>query len=102
MHVNAQPEDIVLIDSPVGMPGRAIRNKLTEALQAHKPPQIAVCDGCLKRCSRNYCILDVLRRAQRGDVSAGLVFSGVGVHKINEILPVAEIIRRLVAEVEAL
>ncbi|NLJ33359.1 MAG: nitronate monooxygenase [Firmicutes bacterium] len=100
MCVNTRPEDIVLIDSPVGMPGRAVRNELTEALLAQNPPPIVTCDHCLKRCSRRYCILDVLNKAQRGDVKGGLVFSGISASKIKEILPVAEIIKRLIKEVE--
>lgn len=100
MHVNVDPEDIILIDSPVGMTGRAIRNPFSEALQAKEPPPIEACDGCLKRCSRYYCILDTLRRAQQGDVTGGLVFSGTSATRIKEILPVAEIIRRFVAGVK--
>ena len=82
------------------MPGRAVRNELTEALLAQNPPPIVTCDHCLKRCSRRYCILDVLNKAQRGDVKGGLVFSGISASKIKEILPVAEIIKRLIKEVE--
>ena len=100
MCINTKPEDIILIDSPVGMPGRAVRNELTEALQAQNPPPIRACDDCLKRCSRHYCILDVLNRAQRGDVTGGLVFSGTSASRIREILPVAEIIPKLISEME--
>jgi nitronate monooxygenase len=101
MHLNVRPEDIILIDSPVGMTGRAIRNQLSASLQANNPPKIAACDGCLKRCSRYYCILEALRLAQQGDVDNGLVFSGTSAEKITAIAPVAEIISTLVKEAES-
>ena len=99
MHVATPEEDIVLIDSPVGMPGRAIRNRFWSDVQ-EKGMSLPrkVCRSCLKRCSGRFCILDALDRAQKGDVDGGLVFSGSSASRIKEILPVREIVRRLVEE----
>lgn len=97
MHVGTKPEDIVIIESPVGMPGRAIRNAFTEHLARGELYQDVACDSCLKRCSRAYCILDVLDRSRRGDVQGGLVFSGSSASRIRDILPVREIMAQLVA-----
>jgi len=97
------PDDVVLIKSPVGMPGRAIRTKLTDAMTKGQYPRIPYCDDCLKVCSKQYCIFDVLKKAQKGDMEGGLVFSGESVTRIKDkvIRPAAEIIAQLVKEAEA-
>jgi NAD(P)H-dependent flavin oxidoreductase YrpB (nitropropane dioxygenase family) len=97
MHVGTKPEDIVIIESPVGMPGRAIRNPFTEKLAKGELYQDVACNGCLKRCSHAYCILDALDRSRKGDVEGGLVFSGDSASRIKNILPVREIMAQLVA-----
>ena len=51
LYLSSSPEDSVLIDSPVGLPGRAIRNQLTESLLEHKNLKIKECHGCLKHCT---------------------------------------------------
>jgi nitronate monooxygenase len=100
LYVNAGPEDIVFIDSPVGLPGRAIKNEFSERISRERiPPQN--CARCLKECSGSFCIMKALVNAQRGDLKQGLVFSGEFVGKIKEILPVKEIIRSLLKEAEA-
>lgn len=96
-------KDVVLIKSPVGMPGRAIRTKLTDGMVKGEYPKIPYCDDCLKVCSKQFCIFDVLKKAQKGDMDGGLVFSGESVTKIKDkvIRPAAEIIRQIVKEAEA-
>lgn len=98
MYVNATDEDIVLTTSPVGLPGRAIRNPLTERLAAGDYPVIERCEGCLKDCSKAYCIMDKLVRSQRGDVEDGLVFAGSSAARVHDIPTVKELMARLVAE----
>jgi len=99
-YVQAGREDIVLIDSPVGLPGRAIRNEFTEKIAGDKrlPPQ--KCVRCLKECSKKFCIMEALNNAQQGNLENGLVFSGEYIEKIKEILPVKTIIRNLLQEAE--
>lgn len=97
MHLNVKDEDIILVDSPVGMTGRAVRNLFTEALKRGDLRQKVSCRDCLKRCSHVYCILDALDRSRSGDVDGGIVFSGSSATRIHEILPVKEIMERLVA-----
>ncbi|MFZ5943778.1 MAG: NAD(P)H-dependent flavin oxidoreductase [Bacillota bacterium] len=103
VYVKAKREDIVLIDSPVGLPGRAIRNEFSERL---KDPDYDSspenCVGCLKKCKQNFCIMDALNNAQQGNLSHGLIFSGEYIEKIKEILPAGEIIRNLVEDYEKL
>jgi nitronate monooxygenase len=100
MYINAKKDDIVLIHSPVGLPGRAIINPFAEKSLAGTAPKPDECISCLKHCERNFCIIQALIRAQQGDVETGLVFSGEHVYRIKEILPVKEIFKRLLQEVE--
>ncbi|MBZ4653838.1 MAG: 2-nitropropane dioxygenase [Peptococcaceae bacterium] len=102
LYVKATDEDIVLINSPVGLPGRAIRNEFTEKIAGDKVIPPSNCVNCLKECARNFCIMEALVNAQQGNLEDGLAFSGEFIGKIKEILPVKEIIRTLLKEVEAL
>ena len=99
-YLKAKPEDVVLIKSPVGMPGQALRNPFAEKILEGTVPIPDSCDGCLKHCAKNFCIIKALIRAQQGDVETGLVFTGEYVHKIDEILPVREIFNRLLKEID--
>ena len=99
-YLKAKPEDVVLIKSPVGLPGRAVKNPFAEKILEGAAPTPQTCDACLKHCERNFCIIKALIRAQQGDVESGLVFTGEYIHKIDEILSVKEIFSRLLKEVE--
>ncbi|KNZ69604.1 2-nitropropane dioxygenase [Thermincola ferriacetica] len=98
LYVKARPEDVVVLESPVGLPGRGLLNKFTERLFNGETLTPQSCDGCLKKCSKRFCILKALVKAQQGDMENGLVFSGEKVHEIKDILPVKEIIRNLLNE----
>ena len=100
-YLKARPEDIVVIHSPVGLPGRAVRNPFAERIMVGPVPP-TTCDACLKNCKHNFCIIRALMRAQQGDIETGLVFTGEYIHKIKEILSVKEIFSRLEAEVAAI
>ena len=93
-------DDVVQIDSPVGYKGRAIRNPFAQLSLEGNAPKPTECDSCLKHCSRSFCIIRALTRAQQGDVETGLVFTGANMWKIKEILPVKEIFRRLKEEID--
>ena len=100
-YLKARHEDVLLIKSPVGMPGRAIMNPFVEKITEGTAQSPENCGGCLKHCARNFCIISALIRAQQGDVDTGLVFTGEYIHKIKEILPVREIFARLLSEAAA-
>ncbi|MDV4151553.1 nitronate monooxygenase family protein [Clostridium sp. AL.422] len=98
--VNCKKEDIELTISPVGMPGRAIRNKLTETLKTQRV-KITKCYDCLIPCnpgSTPYCISSALIKAVKGDVENGLVFCGANAYRINKISSVKEILNMLMGE----
>lgn len=100
MYLDVKPEDIVLIDSPVGYKGRTVRTPFSQLSLDGNSPKPTQCDRCLKQCSRSFCIIRALIRAQQGDVETGLVFSGESMTRINEILSVQEIFTRIKQQVE--
>lgn len=97
-YLNARQEDIVIIKSPVGMPGRAIRNSFTQRIAEGTAPESEECEACLRHCSADYCIRDALLNARNGKVEDGVLFSGANVHKIKSILPVAKIFENILRE----
>ncbi len=100
-YLKSKPEDVVVIHSPVGLPGRAVRTPFTaKVLEGPVPP--TVCDACLKACKHNFCIIRALIRAQQGDVETGLVFTGERLPTIKSIMSVHDIFEQLKAEVEAI
>ncbi len=101
LFVKATHDDVVLVKSPVGLPGRGLRNAFFTKVEQSLNEPVAKCNLCLKHCSRSFCITDALVNAAKGgNFEKALVFSGECVEKIKEILPVKEIFRQLLAEVE--
>jgi len=101
-YLNARKEDVVLIKSPVGLPGRAIRNPFLERLFSGGDVYDGKCKRlCLKSCSHSFCIIDRLDMSRNGDAEEGLVFTGENVWRIKDIPGVKELIDRLVAEAES-
>ncbi len=95
-YINAKEEDVVLVKSPVGLPGRAIRNKFTAETEREK---ISKCYKCLTKCDVNttpYCISSKLMKSVRGDVQNGLVFCGKNAYKATKINTVKEVFEELV------
>ncbi len=96
LYVKAKKEDVVLIDSPVGMVGRGLRNDFQRLIEGDKTVEIEKCRGCLKKCSKKYCIINALNNACKGgDAARAVVFAGEQVEKIKEILPVRMIFQNL-------
>lgn len=98
MYVDATEDDIVIVKSPVGLPGRAIRNPFSRRMAEGEFPPIERCISCLKKCGKDYCIIERLERAQGGDVEDGLVFAGSSAARIHDVPSVAELMNRLVSE----
>ena len=100
-HLKAKKEDVVIIHSPVGLPGRAIKTPLVEKILAGKAPKpdLKRCQGCIGMvCDKSYCILEALENAQKGDIENGLVFAGSNVWRVKKIVQVKELIQELVKE----
>ena len=96
-YVNAGEKDLAIIDSPVGMPGRAVRNKFVQYIENNKIP-VKKCFNCLEKCNPAevpYCITKALIDAVRGDTENGLVFAGANTGRIDKIVPVHDLIEEL-------
>jgi len=100
--LKAEKDDIVLVSSPVGMPGRAIKTPFVEKMIRGEDISSKECRyKCLKKCNYKYCINERLMMAHGGNVEDGLVFSGANTYKMKEILSVREIFSRFVQEAES-
>lgn len=100
-YIDAGEEDIAIIKSPVGMPGRAINNKFLKDLEIKGKLQINCPYRCLTACkvdSAHYCIALALLNSYFGDVDNGLIFCGQNAHRVNEITTVKELIDKLLSE----
>ena len=102
-YVNCKEEDIQLVQSPVGMPGRAIHNEFLRRLESGRIP-FKKCYLCLKTCQPKttpYCISRALINAVQGNVEEGLIFAGSNAYRIDKITTVKELMEQLVSEAEA-
>lgn len=101
--IEARDEDIQIIKSPVGMPGRTIFNNfLDEAVKGNRRPKVCR-HHCIKSCdpkTTNYCIADALLQAYKGNLKDGFVFTGTNGGRIDKITTVKELINELVTEYE--
>lgn len=101
-YLEAKQEDIVIIDSPVGMPGRALNNSFIKQI-ASKSQSIKGCYGCLKGCNPTvapYCISDALVKAVEGAVEEGLVFVGSNAWRLDKIVSVKALMDELVKDAQ--
>jgi len=102
-YINAKQQDIVIIKSPVGMPGRAINNSfLQQVLQGEKQPKNCI-HHCIKTCDVEhspYCIILALLNAYRGKLDKGFCFAGSNAYRAEEIISVHETFERIKAEYE--
>ena len=97
-HLKAKKEDISIVKSPVGMPGRAIMNDFMKRVMAGEQISHSPCHGCLVKCSSKeipYCITDGLIHAVKGEVEEGLLFCGAKAWKSQKMETVPEVIRAL-------
>ncbi len=96
-YINAKKEDIKIINSPVGMPGRAIYNNFIKQTESEKC-KISKCYNCIKTCDVSktpYCITKALVNAVEGKLNEALIFCGSNVDKVNEIVSVHDLIQEL-------
>lgn len=97
-YINSKSEDIKIVISPVGMPGRAIENKFLKNIKEGKVEKITRCFNCLEHCNPNetpYCITKALINAVNGNIDNGLIFCGDNVDKIDKIISVKDLINEL-------
>ncbi|MHB1295762.1 MAG: NAD(P)H-dependent flavin oxidoreductase [Anaerolineae bacterium] len=104
VYLDARPEDVTLIKSPVGLPGRGVRTPLVDALEAGVLQGDGRCwVNCLTKCSyrdegTGFCIAQALTSAKAGDREHGLFFSGSNVHRCQRMTTVREIFAELTGD----
>lgn len=97
-YLNAKEEDVKIVISPVGMPGRAILNPFLKSV-GDKRIAITKCFNCLEHCNPKdapYCITKALINAVEGNLKEGLIFCGDNVHRLKKMTTVHELIEELV------
>lgn len=100
--LGAKEEDIQLMGSPVGYPARGVRTNLTGLVERREGPSIKCISNCVAPCNRGveakevgFCIADRLSDAYEGNLELGLFFSGTNGYRINEIISVKELMKKL-------
>lgn len=104
-YLASKKEDIVIIQSPVGMPGRVIRNRFVERIESGEKIDFTCPYKCLITCDPrkvNYCIAKALIHAYRGELEDGFVMCGSNAYRIDKIVSVKELILELVEGAEDL
>jgi nitronate monooxygenase len=99
-YLDCQEGDTVLVKTTVGLHGRAIKNSFVEKVNNLEKIKIDQCHSCLKHCNYQFCTLDSLVQAVKGNVEDGIVFAGARVSEIKDILPVQTIIDNLMEACE--
>ncbi|MHB0896396.1 MAG: hypothetical protein ACYC1A_02460, partial [Spirochaetales bacterium] len=102
--VASKPGDLEIIKSPVGMPGRAIRNKFLDDVELGVKKPFACPYHCIVTCDIEkapYCISLALLNAQKGRLDKGFAFAGANAWRTEKIVKVQELVDELVDEYEA-
>ena len=104
VYLDSKEEDITIIKSPVGMPGRVIRNQFVESMIRGEKEPFKCPYHCITSCDyRNspYCIAHALMNAKKGNLKHGFPFAGANAYRTTEIVTVKELMDTLKAEYSA-
>ncbi|MDD2527614.1 MAG: nitronate monooxygenase [Lentimicrobiaceae bacterium] len=97
-YIDAGPEDVKIIKSPVGMPGRAINSPFLLAVEAGtRHPKVCPVN-CIRTCdikTAPYCIIASLTSALRGNFNRGYAFAGSNVWRCDEVISVKDLFLKL-------
>ncbi len=102
-YIDSNSEDIVIIKSPVGMPGRAIRNKYIDDVSAGVKKPYKCPYHCIITCDYNnspYCIAHALISAQKGYLHNGFAFAGANAYRVDQVVSVKQLVSTLLEEYE--
>ena len=98
-YIKCEKEDIMIIDSPVGLPGRAVRDAFLDRVTAGGKEKFQCPWKCLRTCDfKNvpYCIALALTNAKKGNMESGFAFAGANAYRVNKLVSVKELIDELV------
>jgi NAD(P)H-dependent flavin oxidoreductase YrpB (nitropropane dioxygenase family) len=99
--INCKKEDITIIDSPVGLPGRAIYNDFIGQIRMGTTKPFKCSWHCLSSCNFKtapYCIAQALHNSVRGNMEEGFAFSGTNGYRATKLHHVADVIKELAWE----
>lgn len=99
-YIACNKEDLTIIKSPVGLPGRAINNNFIERINLGQTHPFKCHWNCLSSCNFKeapYCIAQALLNAAEGKMAEGFAFAGTNAYKVDRIQHVSEVIDELVA-----
>lgn len=102
-YIDSKIEDMEIINSPVGMPGRAINSEFIQKVNAGEKRPIKCPYHCLRTCNIEttpYCIVSALINGRKGNFYNGYAFAGSNAYRTNEIVSVKELMNSLVDEFE--
>ncbi len=97
-YLDCTEDQISIIQSPVGMPGRAIRNEFITRTEEGRSPRFRCAWQCLASCkaeAARYCISLALNNARKGKLERGFVFAGSNASRVAEIVPVSSLVNEL-------
>lgn len=97
-YINSTKDDIKLVKSPVGMPGRGIKNPFIDKSEGLGNVSMKKCYNCLIPCNPTdtpYCISNALINSVNGKIADGLIFCGSNAYRINKIIKVSELMEEL-------
>lgn len=97
-YVDCRPEDILIIESPVGLPGRAIRSGFLDDVARGVKKFFRCPSRCLASCGAQdarYCISEALDNARQGLLDKGFAFCGANAHRVKAIVSVKELVGEL-------
>ena len=97
-YLKCTKDDIEIIKSPVGMPGRAVSNKFLREVKAGEKKPYKCPWRCLTACNVKdspYCIAEALTNAKAGDIDNGFCFAGANVWRVDKIVSVQELMDEL-------
>jgi len=100
-YLNCKKEDIVIISSPVGLPGRAIQNKFLERIESGVKEVFKCPWKCMRTCDFKkvpYCIALALTNAKKGKMEEGFAFAGANAYRTDKIISVQGLIDTLAKE----
>jgi len=103
-YINAASDDITIIQSPVGLPGRVINSSFVEGIKQGKKIPFKCGYHCLKTCDPNkapYCIAEVLSKAADGNMEESFAFAGANAYRCTKIVPVKTLVDDLKQELTA-
>lgn len=97
-YIDAKEEDIKIMMSPVGLPGRALNNPFLKKVEEEGRVKVKKCYRCVHKCDpadTPFCITQALIDAVEGRTDEGLVFVGAGAYRTHQISTVAEVVDEL-------